>query len=296
MSIQLGFQSSDFDVKTIRAVIAEGIATALFVFIGCGSVVAAVVMNVEIADGGGTPFSLPTPWLITMVGIAHGLAIALLVAAVAHISGGHLNPAVTFAAAATGRIKVSTGILYAAVQIGGAILAVLALKMVIAAPYELASKLGQHSLTPVLEQEVGDGKGAGLLVEGILTFILVFVVFAAAMDKKGMGFLAPMAIGFAVLVDHLVGVPLTGASMNPARSLGPFVVNNDYTDVWIYILGPLIGAAIAALVYEYIFLWGSDDDAGDGEIVVESASAPPPPPPAPPPPPPPPQAAEPPPA
>jgi aquaporin TIP len=288
MSIQLGFQSSDFDVKTIRAVIAEGIATALFVFIGCGAVVAATVMNVEIADGGGTPFSLPTPWFITAVAIAHGLGILLAVAAVAHISGGHINPAVTFAAAATGRIKVSTGILYAAAQIGGAILAVLALKMVIAAPYEIASHLGQHALTPVLEQEVGDGKGAGLLVEGILTFALVFVVFAVAMDKKGPSYLAPAVIGLVIMADHFVGIPLTGASMNPARSLGPFVVNNDYTDVWIYILGPLIGAAIAALVYEYIFLWGSDDQAGDDdELAIEAPPAQPiapPPPPAPEPP------------
>jgi aquaporin TIP len=277
MSIQLGFQPDDFDLKTMRAVVAEFLATGLFVFIGCGSVVAATVMNVEIADSGGTAFGLPTPWFITAVAIAHGLGILLAVAATAHISGGHINPAVTFAAAATGRIKISTGVLYAAAQIGGAIVAVLALKMVIAAPYELASHLGQHSLSPVLEQEVGDGKGAGLLVEGILTFALVFVVFATAMDRKGPAYIAPAAIGLVIMADHFVGIPLTGASMNPARSLGPFVVNNDYKDVWVYILGPLIGAAIAALVYEYIFLWGSDDETGDDELVEAPAGPPPPP-------------------
>jgi len=251
--MQLGFQREDFlDLRTWRAVAAEFIATGLFVFIGTGAVVAAKVNTVEILEGGGQPFSLPTPFAITLIALAHGLAIMLLVAATARISGGHINPAVTFAAATTGKIKVSTGVLYLAAQLVGAILGSLLLKGVIQGPFE--SGLGLHEISPVLEQKIGDGAGAGLLVEAVLTFTLVFVVFATAFDPKGLAQLAPAAIGLTVLVDHLVAIPLTGASMNPARSFGPAVVTNVWTDHWIYWLGPLIGAAVAALVYEFVFL------------------------------------------
>ena len=103
--------------------------------------------------------------------------------------------------------------------------------------------------------------GAGLLVEIVLTFVLVFVIFATAMDPKGPTHLAPMAIGLAYLVDSLVGIPLTGASMNPARSFGPAIVANVWADHWIYWLGPAIGAVLAALVYEFVFL--EREDAGE---------------------------------
>ncbi len=250
MAIQLGFQQEDFSLRTWRAVTAEFIATGLFVFLGTGSVVVAKANLIET----GFSASTPPPTFIIAVALAHGLAIALLVAATAKISGGHINPAVSFAAALTGKMKVSTAGLYVAGQLVAAILASLLLKAVIAGPFEQG--LGAHGLgSPLLlEDQVGDGAGAGLLVETVLTFVLVFVVFATAMDPKGLAHLAPAAIGLAVLVDHLVGIPLTGASMNPARSFGPAVVANVWTDHWIYWLGPLIGAGIAALVYEFAFL------------------------------------------
>ena len=119
---------------------------------------------------------------ILTIALAHGLAIAVLVAAIARISGGHINPA---------------------------------------------------------------------------------VIFAVAIDKKGLTHLAPMAIGLAYLVNSLVGISLTGASMNPARSFGPAVVANIWTDHWIYWLGPLIGAGVAALVYEFVFLQREEEN---GEI------------------------------
>ena len=102
--------------------------------------------------------------------------------------------------------------------------------------------------------------GAGVLVEAVLTFILVFTVFATAMDKRGMANLAPIAIGLAVLVDHFVGVPLTGASMNPARSFGPALVAGFWEDHWVYWLGPLIGGGLAALVYYLTFMWGREEE------------------------------------
>ena len=102
----------------------------------------------------------------------------------------------------------------------------------------------------LVEDQIGDGAGAGLLVEIILTFVLVFVVFATAIDPKGPAHIAPAAIGLAYLVDNLVGIPLTGASMNPARSFGPALVSGLWTAHWIYWVGPIVGAALAALLFE----------------------------------------------
>ncbi|MBI4571152.1 MAG: MIP family channel protein [Chloroflexi bacterium] len=246
MSIQLGFQPGDFTLKTWRGAAAEFIGTGLFVFLGTGTVVS--LLNVL----GGPPVTDPA--FVTGVAIAHGLGILLAVAATANISGGYINPAVTFAAAMTGKLKISTAVLYVAAQLAAAVLAVLLLKAVIAGPAELGH-LGAHSLnTAILEDQVGDGAGAGLLVEIVLTFALVFVVFATAIDPKGPKHLAPAAIGLVILADHFVGVPLTGASMNPARSFGPALVANFWDDQWVYWLGPLIGGGAAALVYEYVFL------------------------------------------
>ena len=259
MAIQLGFQAEDFTLKTWRAVAAEFIATGLFVFLGTGSVV--VSLNVS---GG----SVSDPSFIISVALAHGLAIAFLVAATAKISGGHINPAVSFVMAMTGKMKVSTAVLYIGAQIGAAILGSLLLKAVIAGPVELGH-LGAHSVnvfdvslgTGIVEDQVGNGAGAGLLIEAVLTFALVFVFFATAINRKGLAHLAPVAIGLVYLVDQLVGIPLTGASMNPARSFGPAVVANFWDDHWIYWLGPLIGAAVAALVYEYVFLDREEEDS-----------------------------------
>ncbi|MBF8267809.1 MAG: hypothetical protein HW388_1317, partial [Dehalococcoidia bacterium] len=164
----------------------------------------------------------------------------------ARISGGHINPAVTFAAVLTRKMGVTKGGMYVVGQLSGAIVGAFLLKAVI--PDALEGGLGSHALGP------GITAGAGLVVEMVLTFLLVFVVFATAMDPKGPGHLAPLAIGLAVLVDHLVGVPLTGASMNPARTLGPAWAAGAWADHWVYWVGPLAGGAIAALVYERVFL------------------------------------------
>lgn len=216
-----------------RPALAEGIGTLLFVFLGAGTVV---------VTGGLLGETLTSARLLA-IALAHGLAIALLVAATARISGGHLNPAVTFGALTTGKISVRKAIAYVIAQLAGAIGAALLLQAII--PQALQGSLGAHGLGP------GVSVGGGLLTETILTFTLVFVVFATAMDPKGPGHLAPMAIGLAVLVDHLLGVPLTGASMNPARSFGPALAAGVWANHWIYWAGPLIGAALAAFAYEW---------------------------------------------
>ena len=236
----LGFTANDFGPKIWRSVLAELIATLLFVFVGAGSVVVLGGVN----DTGG----------LVAVALTHGLAIALLVAATAKISGGHINPAVTFGAVITGRMKLSTGVLYFGGQIAGAVIGALLLEAAIVGQYE--GNLGAHSLN----LELLDGQGAAVLVEAVLTFVLVFTVFATAMDPRGLVGVAPIAIGFAILVDHLVGVPMTGASMNPARSFGPALVADAWDDHWVYWLGPLIGGGLAALVYYFTFMWGIEEE------------------------------------
>jgi MIP family channel proteins len=244
----LGLSAEDFGPKTWRSVLAELIATLLFVFVGAGSVV--VIANVMGASPGSDPAAL------VGVALAHGLAIAVVVAGTAKISGGHVNPAVTFGAVITGRMKLSTGVLYVGAQLAGAVIGALLIEAAVLGQFE--GNLGAHSIN----LEVLDGEGAAVLVEAVLTFVLVFTVFATAMDPRGMANLAPIAIGLAILIDHVVGVPLTGASMNPARSFGPALVADFWDDHWVYWLGPLIGGGLAALVYYFTFMWGNEVEEG----------------------------------
>jgi len=241
----LGFTAEDFGAKTWRAVLAELIATLLFVFVGAGSVV--VVTGVIGASPGDDAAAL------TAIALAHGLAIAVVVAGTAKISGGHVNPAVTFGAVISGRMKLTTGILYVGAQLAGAVIGALLIKAAVVGDVE--GNLGAHALN----LNALDGKGGGVLVEAVLTFVLVFTVFATAIDRRGMGNLAPIAIGLAILIDHLVGVPLTGASMNPARSFGPALVADVWDNHWVYWVGPLAGGGIAALAYYLTFMWGRDE-------------------------------------
>jgi len=225
---------------TWRATLAEFIATLLFIFLGAGTVV---------VTGGLMKEGLTSARLVA-IALAHGFAIALLVAATAKLSGGHINPAVTFGAFITGKISLPTAIMYVVAQLVGAGVGAGLLAAVI--PSGAQGNLGAHGLGS------GVSAGGGLLAEIVLTFALVFVVFATAMDPKGLGHLAPAAIGLTVLVDHLIGVPVTGASMNPARSFGPALVAGAWDNHWIFWVGPLIGGGLAALVYEFLFLRRSD--------------------------------------
>jgi aquaporin TIP len=229
-------------------VLAEFIGTLLFVFIGAGSVV--VVTGVI----GSSPGIGGDPAALTAIAIAHGLAIAVVVAGTASISGGHVNPAVTFGAVITGQIKLTKGVLYVAAQLAGAVVGALLVQAAVVSSFE--GNLGAHGLN----LDVVDGKGAGVLVEAVLTFVLVFTVFATAVDPKRATTWAPMAIGLAILIDHFAGVPLTGASMNPARSFGPALVADVWDNHWVYWAGPLLGGGLAALIYAGAFMWGRQDE------------------------------------
>ena len=219
-----------------RSTFAEFIATLLFVFLGAGSVIVS----------GGLPNGELDPARLVAIALAHGLAIAFLVYATANISGGHLNPAGTFAALLTKKISAARGLMYVAAQLGGAVVGALLLLATI--PDAADTNLGAHALGSDVSATMG------LSMEIIVTFALVFVIFATAVDPSGMGNLAPLAIGLTVLVDHLVAVPITGASMNPARSFGPALIAGAWSHHWIYWVGPLLGGAGAGLVYQFMFM------------------------------------------
>ena len=226
--------------STWRATMAEFVAVLLLVFLGPGAAVAALSVSEGTLDAAG----------IVAIATAFGLAISLLVAATANISGGHINPAVTFGIVITGKISLMRGGMYWVGQLLGAIIGALLLLATI--PEAMRWNLGANALAP------GVSAMSGLLLEIVITFALVFVVFATAIDSKGPGHLAPLAIGATILAGHLVAVPFTGTSMNPARSFGPAVVAGFWSYHWIFWVGPLIGGGLAALVYEYIFLRRKD--------------------------------------
>jgi MIP family channel proteins len=232
-----------------RGSISEFFATAIFVFIGTGAVVAA--QNTS----GANILEVPS---LTLIAIAHGFAIMILIYSIGEVSGGHINPAVTWALLITNKISVLRSCCYIVSQLVGAIVGSAILKSVL--PSQLQYGMGCHSLNPVLTE------GQGLWIEVVLTFIFIFVVFATAVSPfagkmaplsggdYGPGKLTPFAVGMTIMCLHTVGIPLTGASMNPARTFGPALVNDCWNHNWIYWIGPLLGSSIAATVAQLIFL------------------------------------------
>jgi len=217
-----------------QRLVAEVVGTFTLIFIGAGSIVAASVAGLGSGGAG----------LIT-VALAHGLAIAVMVSAVGHVSGGHFNPAITVGAWVTRRIGTGDAIAYVAAQLAGGLLGALALRMVLPGSAWDPVVLG----TPLVSPGIADWQA--IAIEAILTFFLVWVVFATALDPEGaFGKIAGLAIGFTIAMDIMMGGPFTGAAMNPARSIGPAVVSGELTGMWVYILGPVIGGTVAALLYD----------------------------------------------
>lgn len=181
---------------------------------------------------------------LLFVAIAHALVVAVMVSA-GHISGGHINPAVTLGLAVGGHITVFKSILYVIDQLLASAVACILLKYV----------TGGLS-TPVQTLASGIGSFQGVLMEAILTFTLLFTVYATILDpKKGsLGGLGPLLTGLVVGANILAGGAFSGASMNPARSFGPALVSWDWTDHWVYWVGPLIGGGLAGFFYENFFI------------------------------------------
>lgn len=215
-----------------KAFLAEAVGTLALIFLGAGSIIADQLSGGQVGLVG--------------IALAHGLAIATMVAAVGHVSGGHFNPAVTLAFLSTGRLPVGRAVWYIAAQLAGAVLGAWLLTLTFPAGAREAVGLG----TPALAQ--GIRSGAGILIEAVLTFFLVFVIFGVAVDARGPRAVAPLAIGLVITMDILGGGVLTGAAMNPARAFGPALVAGRWPNHLVYWIGPAAGGVIAGWVYQWL--------------------------------------------
>jgi len=217
-----------------RRLVAEALGTFSFVFVGA----AVVVVN------GGFPNSG-----IGLLGIAlaHAVALSIMITATMTISGGHLNPAVTIGLLAARRISVLSAVAYVVTQLVAATLAAFLVKALLPAGAVRSAMVG----VPVIAGSMTLGQAIGL--ELVLTFFLMFAVFGTAVspDAPRVG---GFGIGLVILFDILVGGPLTGAAMNPARAFGPAVASGEGVGHIVYWVGPVVGALLAALVWEYFLL------------------------------------------
>lgn len=236
LGIALGSIEDTFKWETLKLYISEIILTFLFVFAGEGSSMAYDKMT---SDASLNPAGLAG------VALAHAMVVFAMVDAGFNTSGGHINPAVTLGLAVGGNITLFRSFFYLIAQLLGSTVACLLLKFttggMTTSPFTVAS---------------GMNSGEAVVMEIILTFGLLYTVYATAIDpKKGsQGTIAPLAIGLVVGANIIAGGPFSGASMNPARAFGPALVSNNWTDHWVYWVGPLIGGPLAGIVYGGIFL------------------------------------------
>ena len=210
----------------MKACVAEFIGTFGLLFAGTGA-----IMVDELSGGQVTHLG---------IGLTFGLIVAAMIFATGHISGAHINPAVTLAFALSRHFSWKRVPFYVAAQIAGAV----------AAGLTLLALLGDVSHMGATLPTGSDSQALGL--EMILTFLLMFVIMAMATDARAEGSLAAIAIGATVALESTFAGPIAGASMNPARSIGPAIVGWTWTSQWLYVIGPVVGATFAALVYSWL--------------------------------------------
>ncbi len=209
----------------LRRLVAEAVGTFALVFAGCG----AIMVDSDTGALGHVG-----------VAISFGLVIMVMIYAVGHISGAHFNPAVTLGFALTRHFPLPRVGLYWAAQMAGALVAALLLR----------ASLGNVAGVGVTLPSGSDGQA--FLWEAVLSFFLMFVIMAVATDTRAVGEAAAIAIGGTVGLDAMFGGPVTGASMNPTRSLGPAIASGELSSIWVYLAAPLLGAAAAAFVYQFL--------------------------------------------
>ena len=235
----------------VQKVSAEALGTFVLVFFGCGSVVFAN------NSGGGADY--------VAVGFTFGLAVMLMAYAVGRISGGHFNPAVTVGAAMGGRISWKQVPIYVGSQLGGAIVAGLALFVLLQGfeNFDAEGNMGQNFFG---DEGSGYAWWAAFILELLLTLLFVVVILAVTDARFEHPALAPLAIGLTLTAIHFVAIPATGTSVNPARSIGPgiFAGTDAIIQLWLFILAPLIGGALGGLLYPLVFGHGTDPVPGSG--------------------------------
>ncbi|KAL7875625.1 hypothetical protein AOLI_G00105880 [Acnodon oligacanthus] len=237
-----------------RAVSGEFLATLIFVLLSLGS-------TINWASG----TENPPPADLVLISLCFGLSIATMVQCFGHISGGHINPAVTAAMVVTQKLSLAKGLFYIVAQCLGAIVGAGVLFLV--TPSAVRGGLGITAVNPRISV------GHALVVELLITFELIFTIFATCdpkrSDLKGS---AGLAIGIAVVIGHLFAIPYTGASMNPARSFGPAVVTWNWESHWVYWVGPILGGILAAALYEYLYCPDPELKRRCKEMFIKDAS------------------------
>lgn len=228
----------------MRKYIAEFIAVFFLVFVGAGSIVADTYLE---------SIRAVSSFGVLGVALAHGLALAMAIAAVGHISGGHVNPAISIAMWVSKRLSLKDLGGYIVAQLAGAAAAAGALKLV--APAQIYTTFTSIGVPGLAE---GVNIFNGIAFEAILTFFLAFVVWGVAVDRRGPASIGALAIGLTVTFDILAGGAFVGAAMNPARWFGPAAVAGNFANGLVWIVGPVLGALLASLIYETFLL--SDED------------------------------------
>lgn len=232
-----------------RKYAAELIGTFVLVFMGCGSAVFFTIF--------GARFGLPAPLGLLGIAFAFGLSVLVMVYAIGGISGCHINPAITISMLVAGKINVKDAAAYIIVQCVGAILGA-------GAVYSIASGNSTYSLSIIGLGQNGYAEASpanftmasAFIAEVLLTFIFLLVIHGSTSAKAPKGF-AGISIGLSLVLIHIVGIPITGTSVNPARSLGPALImgltdTTALSQLWLFVLAPIIGGILAALVWQFI--------------------------------------------
>jgi aquaporin-4 len=230
-----------------RAWLAESIATYGLVFFGPLSVILAISAFGEEL----------TTQSVLFIALGHGGAIGIMVYAFGHISGAHINPAVTIPMIITKKIGLTDGIGYIIFQLIGAVAAAASLKAILpelGAKVNFATQGGPSEL-------INNSISSGFAVEAIMTFFLVTVIFMTAVHKKASPGLHGFSIGGIIFLIHLVAVPLTGASVNPARTFGPALISGFWEFHWLYWAAPILGGIIAGVLMNYIYVSKAEKEA-----------------------------------
>jgi aquaporin TIP len=221
--------------NTGKAAVAEFIGTFALIFFGAGSIIA--------TQGGD----------LLAIALAHGLTIAIMVSLMAHLSGGVFNPAIQIALLVTGKMSASRSGAYIGAQLLGGVVAALALKALAPAAAFDAVAGGIPAVASGYEV------GSAVLLEALATAFLVWAVFATAVDDRGIfSKLGGLTIGLTITIGILAIGPLTGAALNPARWFGPALSNGDWSNWWVWLVGPIAGGVIAGVGYWYLYLRGRE--------------------------------------
>lgn len=241
-----------------RALVAEALGTALLVFFGAGT--ATLSFGFKIAG------ISPSAGVIATA-LAFGLVLLVLVYGIGPISGCHVNPAVTIGFLAARRIKVADALWYWAAQIVGGIVGAAGLYGVVHTSSKYKSSMGLGADGYGKASMIGANAAGAFVAEVVLTFLFVFVILSVT-RRASNAMVAGLVIGLALMLVHIIGIPIDGTSVNPARSLGPalFVGGSALSQLWVFLVAPLIGGSISAFAYEFFY------PKGEQEAAVEPAS------------------------